>query len=120
MYLREVLLANGIRINVTADPAVLLNAEPLTLEEIVRAEAIDPDARLVGFSVREPGPAAPDMEAEHYRSLLANAADFMIDRLQAGLGGLQARARANNEFAVRLLSQSRAEAPEGESLPPAA
>jgi polysaccharide pyruvyl transferase CsaB len=68
---------------VTADPAVLLEPEPLTLEEILRAEAIDPDARLIGFSVREPGPAAPDLRVEHYHRLIANAADFMIDRLDA-------------------------------------
>jgi polysaccharide pyruvyl transferase CsaB len=67
----------------TADPAVLLEPEPLTLDEILRAEAIDPEKRLVGFSVREPGPAAPDLEVEHYHRLLANAADFMIDRLDA-------------------------------------
>lgn len=73
---------NG-EIKVTADPALLLTAEPLTLEEILRAEAIDPNARLIGFSVREPGPAAPDMDVEHYHSLVANAADFMIDRLDA-------------------------------------
>src|SRR5690606_17480558 len=54
-----------------------------TLDEILRAEAIDPDARLIGFSVREPGPAAPDLSVEHYHRLLANAADFMIGRLDA-------------------------------------
>jgi polysaccharide pyruvyl transferase CsaB len=70
-------------ITVTTDPALLLNAEPLTLKEILRAEAIDPDARLIGFSVREPGPAAPGMDAEHYHSLVATAADFMVDRLDA-------------------------------------
>ncbi|HEX4999762.1 MAG TPA: polysaccharide pyruvyl transferase family protein [Terriglobia bacterium] len=71
------------QITVTADPAVLLPAEVLTRDEILHAEAIDPDARLIGFSVREPGPAAPDMDAERYHSLVANAADFMIDRLDA-------------------------------------
>jgi polysaccharide pyruvyl transferase WcaK-like protein len=76
-------LGVNVEITVTADPAVLLSAEPLTLKEILRAEAIDPDARLIGFSVREPGPAAPDIDAEHYHSLLANVADFVIDRLDA-------------------------------------
>ncbi len=70
-------------VTVTADPALLLQPEPLTLDEILRAEAIDPDARLIGFSVREPGPAAPDLQVEHYHRLVANAADFMIDRLDA-------------------------------------
>lgn len=72
---REIVLA--------ADPALLLEPEPLTLEEILRAEAIDPQAPLVGFSVREPGPAAPDLDVEHYHALLANAADFIVDRLDA-------------------------------------
>jgi polysaccharide pyruvyl transferase WcaK-like protein len=67
----------------TADPALLLEPVPLTLEEILRAEAIDPDSRLIGFSVREPGPAAPDLQVEHYHRLVANAADFVIDRYDA-------------------------------------
>lgn len=67
----------------TADPALLLEPDPLTLEEILRAEAIDPDTRLIGFSVREPGPAAPDLHVEHYHRLVANAADFVIDRYDA-------------------------------------
>jgi len=67
----------------TADPAVLLQPEPLTLDEILRAEALDPKARLIGFSVREPGPAAPTLDPQHYSALLANAADFMVDRLEA-------------------------------------
>lgn len=67
----------------SADPATLLQPEPLTLDEILDAEAIDPHARLIGFSVREPGPAAPDLEVEHYHRLLANTADFLIQRLDA-------------------------------------
>lgn len=84
-YSRQLLEEIGVKrdIVVTADPAVLLTPEPLTLDEILRAEAIDPDARLVGFSVREPGPAAPALDVEHYHRLLANAADFMVDRLDA-------------------------------------
>lgn len=82
---RELLEELGVRreILVTADPALLLEEEPLTLEEILSAEAIDPRARLIGFSVREPGPAAPDLDVEHYHKLVANAADFMVDRLDA-------------------------------------
>ncbi len=68
---------------VTADPALLLEPEPLPLEEMLRAEAIDADAPLVGFSIREPGPAAPDLQIEHYHRLVADAADFMVDRLEA-------------------------------------
>lgn len=75
----------GVRqdILVTADPALLLEPQPLTLDEILEAEAIDPKSRLIGFSVREPGPAAPGLEIEHYHRLVANAADFLIDRLDA-------------------------------------
>jgi polysaccharide pyruvyl transferase CsaB len=84
-HTRQLLEEIGVErdIAVTADPAVLLEREPLTTEEIVRAEAIDPEARLIGFSVREPGPAAPNLSVEHYHRLVANAADFMINRLDA-------------------------------------
>ena len=68
---------------VTADPAVLLKQDPMALDLIMRDESIDPTARLVAFSVREPGPAAPRINVEHYHRLLANAADFMVDRLDA-------------------------------------
>jgi polysaccharide pyruvyl transferase WcaK-like protein len=37
----------------------------------------------VGFSVREPGPAAPDIDVGHYLALLANTADFMVERLDS-------------------------------------
>jgi polysaccharide pyruvyl transferase CsaB len=82
---RQLLEEIGVHreIVLTADPAVLLEPEPLTLDEIFRAEAIDPDARLIGVSVREPGPAAPDLKIEMYHQLIANAADFMVDRLDA-------------------------------------
>jgi polysaccharide pyruvyl transferase CsaB len=82
---RQLLEEIGVQreILVTADPAVLLTPEPLTLDEILRAEAIDPSTCLIGFSVREPGPAAPTLNVEHYHRLLANAADFMINRLDA-------------------------------------
>ncbi|HVK64380.1 MAG TPA: polysaccharide pyruvyl transferase family protein, partial [Polyangium sp.] len=71
---REVLL--------TADPALLLHEEPLSIEAI-KAEGVEFERHLVGFSVREPGPAAPDIDPEEYYSLLANAADFVIERLDA-------------------------------------
>jgi polysaccharide pyruvyl transferase WcaK-like protein len=46
-------------ITVTADPALLLEPEPLSLDEIRGAEAFDPEARLIGFSIRGPGPRRP-------------------------------------------------------------
>lgn len=84
-HTRQLLEEIGVsrEIVLTADPAFLLRPDPLTLEEILRAEAIDPDATLIGFCVREPGPAAPNLSVEHYHRLLANAADFMIARLDA-------------------------------------
>jgi polysaccharide pyruvyl transferase WcaK-like protein len=37
----------------------------------------------VGFSVREPGPAAPDLNIEQYHAILANTADFMVERFDS-------------------------------------
>lgn len=70
-------------IQVTADPAVLLTDEPLAGEDLLVEEAIDPGVRLVGISLREPGPAAPDIEIDHYLPLIANACDFMVSRFDA-------------------------------------
>ena len=71
-------------IQVTADPALLLQSESLPPDALT-AEGLDTEHRLVGFSVREPGPAAPDIDVDHYHALLANAADFMVDRLDADI-----------------------------------
>lgn len=69
-------------IHLTADPALLLREEPVTAEAI-RAEGVEFERHLVGFSVREPGPAAPHIDPEEYYGLLANAADFVVERLDA-------------------------------------
>lgn len=69
-------------IHLTADPALLLKAQPLPEGALAR-EGLDTPARRVGFSVREPGPAAPGISADHYHHLLANAADFIVQRLDA-------------------------------------
>jgi polysaccharide pyruvyl transferase WcaK-like protein len=69
-------------IHLTADPALLIEAASLPGEALI-TEGVDFDRHLVGFSVREPGPAAPHINTTHYYELLANAADFMIDRLNA-------------------------------------
>jgi polysaccharide pyruvyl transferase WcaK-like protein len=71
-------------IQVTADPALLLQPEPLP-SAALKAEGLDLDRRIVGFSVREPGPAAPNIEVAHYHGLLANAADFLVDRVDADI-----------------------------------
>ena len=71
-------------IHVTADPALLL---PVNAPDpaLLAPEGIDPERRLIGISIREPGEAAPNLDAEHYHRLLASAADFMIDRYDATL-----------------------------------
>lgn len=69
-------------IEVTADPALLLKPK-LFSKEMLNKEGIDLQTKLVGFSVREPGPAAPDLNIDHYHGMLANAADFMIERFDA-------------------------------------
>jgi polysaccharide pyruvyl transferase CsaB len=71
-------------VHLTADPALLLKPEPLPDDALVR-EGLDGARRLVAFSVREPGPAAPEMDVAHYHGLLANAADFIVDRWEADI-----------------------------------
>jgi polysaccharide pyruvyl transferase CsaB len=71
-------------IHLTADPAFLLQPEELSIDEL-KAEGVDFDRPLIGFSVREPGPAAPDIQPEEYYALLANAADFMVERYDANV-----------------------------------
>jgi polysaccharide pyruvyl transferase CsaB len=69
-------------IHLTADPALLLEPEELSVD-VLKAEGVEFERHLVGFSVREPGPAAPDIDPEEYHALLANAADFIVERYDA-------------------------------------
>jgi len=69
-------------VEVTADPALLLEPQPLPADALMR-EGLDGRKRLVGFSVREPGVAAPDIDEHHYHALLANAADYVVHRFDA-------------------------------------
>ncbi len=71
-------------IHLTADPAFLLEPDELSIEAL-KAEGVDFDRHLIGFSVREPGPAAPDIRPEEYYALLANAADFIVERKDANV-----------------------------------
>jgi len=71
-------------ITLTADPALLLGPDALPVEAL-HAEGVDFDRHLVGFSVREPGPAAPDIDPDEYYALLANAADYVVDRYDANV-----------------------------------
>lgn len=81
---RQALERLGVRhdIVVTADPGLLLQPKPLPKDALKRL-GLDGQHRLVGMSVREPGFAAPDIDVEHYHALLADAADFIIDRFGA-------------------------------------
>jgi len=72
------------KIYLTSDPAFLLKAEYLP-DGTHSHEMLDGNRCLVGMSIREPGAAAPDINEEYYHSLLANAADFMIDRFEANV-----------------------------------
>ena len=67
---------------VTADPALLLKPEPLP-RVVLKHEGLEGRRRLIGMSVREPGVAAPDLDEKVYHALLANAADFIVDRYDA-------------------------------------
>lgn len=66
-------------IEITADPALLLKSKVFS-KEMLKKEGVNPDMDLIGFSVREPGLAAPDLNIDHYHAILANTADFMIER----------------------------------------
>lgn len=81
---RQVLEAAGVRreIVVTADPALLLMPEPIP-RGALPPEAVEWTGPVVGMSVREPGGAAPNLNEDIYHRLLANAADFMVDRYGA-------------------------------------
>lgn len=67
---------------VTADPGILLEPQPFTEDMLIR-EGLSSDHRLIGLSIREPGPAAPDLAIDHYHELLANTVDYLVDRLDA-------------------------------------
>jgi polysaccharide pyruvyl transferase CsaB len=69
-------------IMVTADPAFLLEPEPFT-DDMLRAAGVPIDAPLIGLSVREPGPAAPELGEAAYHALLAETADFIVHRYDA-------------------------------------
>jgi polysaccharide pyruvyl transferase CsaB len=81
---QQLLEEAGVRreVVVTADPALLLKPEPLP-RNILKIEGLEGRKHLIGMSVREPGVAAPDLDPNVYHALLANAADFMVDRFDA-------------------------------------
>lgn len=71
-----------VPVEVTADPALLLEPLPLPDEAFVR-EGIPSGRRLVGISLREQGHAAPELEEAAYHRLIAHVADFCIRRYDA-------------------------------------
>ncbi len=83
---RQLLEQIGVtkEIAVTADPALLLKPEPLA-RDMLKREGLEGKRRLVGISVREKGAAAPDLDERQYHALIANAADYMVSRLEADL-----------------------------------
>jgi polysaccharide pyruvyl transferase CsaB len=83
---KKILEEAGVRceIIVTADPALLLEPMPLPENALIK-EHLNSSATNVGMSVREPGPAAPDIDMDFYHSLLANTADYIIDRYGANV-----------------------------------
>ncbi|RPI46041.1 MAG: polysaccharide pyruvyl transferase [Bacteroidetes bacterium] len=83
---QKVLEGLGIEteIHVTADPALLLPSENLE-NEVPEIVHMDKKRKIVGFSVREPGGAAPGINEDVYHDILANAADYIIDRLDADI-----------------------------------
>lgn len=72
------------RVTVTADPALLLDAEEFGVDTL-RAEWVPAGRRLVGMSVREPGRAAHHLDADEYHQLLAHLGDYLVHRLDARL-----------------------------------
>ena len=66
---------------VTADPALLLKPERCRAE-CSSTKGLEGRRRLIGMSVREPGVARPT-STRRYHALLANAADFIVDRYDA-------------------------------------
>ena len=83
---RQLLEEIGVEreIMITGDPALLLEPESLPAGAVER-EGLQGERQLVGMSVREPGKAAPDISEEHYHDILANAADYMVDRFDADI-----------------------------------
>jgi polysaccharide pyruvyl transferase CsaB len=67
---------------VSADPAFLLEPQDLAGKPL-RREGVSGRRHIVGMSVREAGPAAPEMDLDLYHDMLANAADFIVERFEA-------------------------------------
>lgn len=91
-------------IEVTADPAFLIDSQSLSKENL-KKEGINSDEPLIGMSVREPGLAAPDLNIDHYHTLLANAADFMVERYNAQILFIPMEARLDPQQSHAVISK---------------
>jgi len=109
----------GLRkIVVTADPAFLLEPQLLAVDALQK-EGLADKKRLVGMSLREPGKAAPEIDETNYHELLANAADFIIDRFDAEVVFVPMEYRTqdvqlSHAVIARMLSPQRATVLKGE------
>jgi polysaccharide pyruvyl transferase CsaB len=97
-----------VPVEVTADPAFLL--EPLEFtDEMLAKEGIPCDAGLVAFSIREPGPAAPGLEACQPHQLIAATADYCMERYGATIVFVPMERADRRESHAVLALMSRAE-----------
>lgn len=71
-----------VPVEVTADPALLLEPLPFT-DAMLQDERIPTGRPLIGLSVREKGGAAPALELAAYHDLLADVADYCVARFDA-------------------------------------
>jgi len=106
------------KVVVTADPAFLLPPQPMP-RALLQREGVNLTHTLVGMSVREPGSAAPDIDQEVYHRLLANVADFMVDRYGADILFIPMEPRQRDlqhchAVASKMLKASRASVLKGE------
>lgn len=117
--LEEIGLERGVL--VTADPALLLEPEPLPSGTLER-EGLEGQTRLVGVSVREPGVAAPNLSDDDYHGLLANAADYIVDRFDADVVFISMERQVmdmqhSHAVVARMLRAQRATVLKGEYTP---
>lgn len=106
-------------IEVTADPALLLTPEPFT-DDMLAAAGVPLGAPLVGFSVREPGGAAPGLKESAYHGMVADAADFIVRRFGANIVFVPMEKqdiRHSHQVIAQMLAAERATVLQGEYGP---
>jgi polysaccharide pyruvyl transferase WcaK-like protein len=106
-------------VEVTADPALLLEPERFPIERLTAA-GIPSGRRLVGMSVREPGLAAPDLDEAGCRAVLAHTADFVAHRFDADIVFIPMEAgdvRLSHSVIAHMVSAGRAHVLKGDYRP---